>query len=81
MYVRVDIDPDDILSSMDLDEIVDYLKSHYDRANILKELKEEPPKEAIDLADSYWHGDLDLSALLKELGPQEAKKIFQETLA
>lgn len=77
MYVRVDIDPDDILNDMDLNEITDYLKNHFKRSDILKEF-EEDPKVTINLVDSYWHGDINIKALLKELGPEETKKIFQE---
>lgn len=82
MRIEVDIDPDDVLEDMGLDEIVEYLKEHYSVNAILDELKSPVLIEdnLAELVNNYWHGDLDLKALLKELGPIETKKITHEII-
>jgi hypothetical protein len=81
MRIEVDVDPDDVLEDMGLDEIVEYLKEHYSVNAILDELKSPALIDDLaELVNNYWHGDLNLKALLKELGPIETEKITHEII-
>lgn len=72
--VYAEVDPDDVLNELPTDDIIGYLNRNRD-----VHVGGEYDKDVN--AEDYWHGDLDLKKLLKDIGPDEVKKIIIDELS